>query len=67
MDLISVSISAFIGVFVLLSVLAIIMRVIIALFPQEEIEDDSAMMAAVATTINTMFPGTKITKIEEIK
>ena len=53
--------------FLLLTVLAIIMRVILVLFPEKEMEEDSAMLAAVATTINTMFPGTKITKIEEIK
>jgi hypothetical protein len=66
-ELISVCISAFIGVFLLLTVLAIVMRIILVLFPAKEIDEDGAMLAAVATTITTMFPGTKITKIEEIK
>lgn len=66
MDLISVCISAFIGVFVLLTLLALVMRLIIVLFPEKGI-DDSAVIAAVTTTVSTLFPGTKITKIEEIK
>ena len=67
LGLISVCLSAFIAVFVILSILAIMMRFIIILFPFQETEKDSALFAALFSAINKIYPGTKITKIEELK
>jgi len=66
-DLLSVCISAFIVVFIILTVLALFMRLIIVLFPEKSADDDQAVFAAIATTFSRIYPRTKITKIEELK
>lgn len=58
---------AFVAVFVLLVILAVIMRAIIALFPQADSIEDAAMYAAITAVAQANYPGTKITKIEEIQ
>lgn len=65
--LISICISALIAVFLILFLLAIIMRLITVIFPEEDIKDDSAVIAALTTIVNKYYPGIKITKIEETK
>jgi TRAP-type C4-dicarboxylate transport system permease small subunit len=62
--------SALLAVFVLLTILAIAMRILIAVFPEtlEKLaESDSALLAAVTTAVTTMYPGMKVTKVEEEK
>ena len=66
-ELLWTCISAFAAVGVLLSVLAVIMRLILVVFPEKEEETDAMMIAAVASVLQTVYPGTKITKVEEIK
>ena len=66
-ELISICLSAFIAVFFILSLLAIFMRLITGFFSVKDIEDDSHLIAALSTTINHHYPGTKIAKIEEVK
>lgn len=66
-DLLTICISAFISVFVLLSILAVLMRIVIQVFPEKAVQTDIAMIAAVATVVTSVYPGSKITKIEEIK
>lgn len=56
---------AFLFVFVILSVLSFSMRLIILIFPEKKIGGDAAVVAALATAVNRIFPGTKITQIEE--
>ncbi|NOR13811.1 MAG: hypothetical protein GQ545_11215 [Candidatus Aminicenantes bacterium] len=58
---------AFLVVFVILTLLAFLMRIIMLIFPEKVAEIDSALIAAVAATVQTVFPGTKITKLEERK
>ncbi len=65
-DLLAICASAFVGVFLLLTVLALVMRLITALFP-EKVDSNSSMIAAVSTVLHTLYPGTKITNVEEIK
>ena len=67
LELLFICISAFIAVFVLLAVLALVMRVIIILFPGRTAAAEAVVYAAVASAISTVYPGTKITKIEELK
>jgi hypothetical protein len=65
--LLSICISAIIAVFLILTLLAIIIRLITDIFPSKNTEDDSAVLAALSTVINQYYPGTKITNIKEIK
>ncbi len=66
-ELLVICVSAFVAVFVLLAVLAAIMRLIIIVFPQKTGVGDTAVLAAVASVAASLYPGTKITKVEEIK
>ncbi|MCP4568885.1 MAG: hypothetical protein GY841_15020 [FCB group bacterium] len=66
-ELLVICASAFLAVFVLLSVLALVMRVIIFIFPDKGHGVDVAMVAAINTAAQAIYPGTKVTKVEEIK
>jgi len=66
-DLLIICASAFIAVFVLLAFLAIVMRIITVLFPQKAASTDAVAIAAVASVISTLYPGTRITKVEELR
>ena len=66
-DLLTVCFAAFTAVFLLLTVLALIMRLIILLFPEKGSETHSAMLAAVAAMYQSLYPGMKITRVEEVK
>jgi hypothetical protein len=66
-NLIYICATAFAGVFILLTVLAILMRLIILIFPEKALAADAAIMAAITSTYNTLYPGTKITQIKEEK
>lgn len=65
-ELITICISAFLAVFALLAILALIMRLIIMAFPARA-GGDAAVIAAISTVMQNVYPGTKITKVEEIK
>jgi len=58
---------AFIMVFMILALLALTMRFIMFLFPEKKVKTDAAVIAAVAAAVQTVLPGTKITKLEENK
>lgn len=62
-----ISIPAFLMVFLLLAVLAVLMRVIIYLFPEKISKTDTAVFAALAAVFQNIYPRSKITKIEEKK
>ena len=70
-DLLTICGTAFVSVFALLLVLAIIMRLIINIFPPSE--QDSTVLAghtvyaAIASVYKQHYPETQITKIEELK
>jgi len=66
-ELISICLSAFIAVFLILSILAVFMRLITGIFSVNDSKEDPAVIAALTTFINQYYPGTKITKIEESK
>jgi hypothetical protein len=66
-DLIMICGIAFLVVFLILMLLAIIMRIIILIFPEKVAAIDPAVVVAVAATVQTVFPGTKMTKLEEKK
>ncbi len=56
---------AFAAVFALLSFLAVVMRLITALFPARQYVLDSAVIAAISTTVAGVIPGARVTQIEE--
>ena len=43
------------------------MRLITELFSDKEVNDDSAVIAALSTVVNKYYPGTRIKNIEELK
>ena len=62
--------SSFTAVFTVLCFLAIAMRIIIALFPEKKLEtvaDDAPIFAAISSVYVKLYPGGRVTKIEEIK
>jgi hypothetical protein len=69
-NLIGICVSSFIAVFFVLVFLAVTMEVITRIFPEKKISvgaDDAAVFAAVTSTYARMYPGTRITNIEDIK
>lgn len=66
-QLLFICIAAFISVFFVLSLIAVFMRIILMIFPEKPKGNDTAIYAAIGATVNNLFPGTKITKIEEQK
>ena len=64
-DLLVTCAVAFVAVFVLLAFLALVMRILVILFPETPAGTDAAVMAAVAATMSTVYPGARITKVEE--
>ncbi|HOP06189.1 MAG TPA: hypothetical protein PLF13_02755 [candidate division Zixibacteria bacterium] len=67
LELFVICASALAAVFLLLAVLALLMRSIILIFPQKPaITTDTALIAAVASVVTAMYPGTQVTSVEEI-
>ena len=68
LDLLVICLSAFIAVFVLLSFLALVIRVLTLACPEKVAAGaDAAMIAAVTTAVSVLYPGTMVTKVEEIR
>ena len=65
-NLLVICLSAFVAVFLLLSFLGVVMRVLMAAFPEKVGGIDSATIAALTAAAAYAFPGTKVTKVEEI-
>jgi len=64
-DLLMMCVAAFSAVFVLLSLLALAMRGLIAVFPEKAAKTDAALLAALTSVVSAVFPGSKITRVEE--
>jgi hypothetical protein len=64
-NLFVISTVGYIIAFVVLGVLAIMMRLITLLFPERKEPGDAALIAAVTATHQALFPGVTVTKIEE--
>ena len=65
MTLLSACLIAIVAVFFLLGLLAVLMKLITAVFPVLEEKTDPALIAAITTTVATLFPGARVTRIEE--
>ena len=67
-NLLMICVAAFCAVFVLLAFLALVMRILINVFPEKVKEElDVAMMAAVSASLSVVYPNTKITKVEQVR
>ena len=59
--------TAFLAVFVLLTILSLSMRLITRLFPPRSGKTDGALVAAVTVALQQSYPGTSLLSIEEEK
>ena len=62
--------ASFVAVFCVLTFLAIAMRLIIVIFPEKQAEavaDEAAVYAAISSTYARLYPGTRVSNIEELK
>jgi len=67
-SLLVASLTAFIAVALLLSLLAGVIRLLTAVFPERETHlDDGALIAAIHATAARAHPRSRITRIEEIR
>ena len=67
-NLLVICVTAFVAVFILLSFLALVMRTLIAVYPERiTAGSDAAMIAAVSAAVTMAYPGTKVSKVEEIR
>ena len=53
------------AVFTLLGVLALTIELITTLFPERRQAIDPVLAAAISTTVASVFPGARVTRIEE--
>ena len=71
LNLLSMCMASFMAVFVVLTFLAVAMRLIMVIFPQKPVvakgSDDAAIYAAVTSAYARLYPGMKITNIQEKK
>jgi hypothetical protein len=66
-DVLGISLIAFAVVFALLSLLAVVMHGLTALFPAPDDDPDGAVIAAVSAAAAQAYPGTRVTDIEEVR
>ena len=66
-NLLAVSITAFTAVFILLALLAGVMRLITSIFPKVDELVSKTHIAVITTSLWALIPGSKVTRIEEIK
>jgi hypothetical protein len=64
-DLWVICVFAFIAVFLLLSMLAVVMHVLTAAFPAAAKESDTAVVAAISSAAALAYPGMRVTNLEE--
>jgi hypothetical protein len=68
-NLLVVCLAAFVSVMLLLSALAGIIRLLMAVFPGETQEAgiEPAVVAAIHSAVAAAYPGTRVTAVEEVK
>jgi hypothetical protein len=66
-NLAALCVTAFVAVFVLLGVLAVVMELIMKIFPQKLARTDAPYVAVITSTYNALIPGATVTRIEESK
>jgi len=66
-DLLHVTLTAFVAVFVLLGLLSVLMTLITKLFPITRPRVTAVEVAAITTAAGVLLPGATVTRIEEIR
>ncbi|MBN2246524.1 MAG: hypothetical protein JW755_11840 [Candidatus Aminicenantes bacterium] len=66
-NLLVICLVAIFWVFIILTFLAFLMRLIILVFPEKRGKTDGAVISAITAAAFSVFPGMRITKIEEKK
>ena len=64
-DLFSACLIALVSVFTLLGSLALIFELITVLFPARKRRIEPVLIAAISTTVASVYPGARVTRIEE--
>ena len=64
-NLVSACLIALVSVFTLLGSLAMIFELITVLFPARKQHIDPVLIGAISTAVATIYPGAKLTRIEE--
>ena len=65
-SLITICATAFLAVFVLLITLAAVIRVIAVVLPCRDRTDGAVLAAAISAAVGTIFPGARVSRIEEV-
>jgi len=65
-SLLHICLNAFIAVLGLLSLLALAMRLLIALFPERTPGVDAPLASAIQSAVSAVAPGARVVRIEEI-
>jgi hypothetical protein len=63
----TVCILSFAVVFAVLAVMAVIMRILIRVFPEQVRKIDAPTLAAITAAVSTHYPATRITEVKEIE
>lgn len=66
-NLLVICVVAIFWVFTILALLALLMRLIILVFPEKRGKIDGAVISAISAAAYSLYPGMKITKVEEKK
>ncbi|MBN2123101.1 MAG: hypothetical protein JW821_02305 [Deltaproteobacteria bacterium] len=69
LSLLAICVCAFVGVFIVLVFLALVMQIIMSLFPAKTLPmapDEAPMVAAIVSAYARGFPGARICHMEEI-
>ena len=64
-NLLTICGTAIVAVFALLITLAVVIRLITLVFPLRGRPGDAALIAAIGTAVATIYPGARVTRIEE--
>jgi Na+-transporting methylmalonyl-CoA/oxaloacetate decarboxylase gamma subunit len=65
LDFLTVCGAAFLSIFLILATLALMMRLLSALFSESAKGPDPAVIAAISTTYRSVYPNSRIINIEE--
>ena len=65
-NLLTICGTAFLSVFALLVILAVVIQLITVAFPSCEKAEEAAVVAAISTALATIHPGARVTRIEEV-
>ncbi len=61
-----ICLNAFVAVLILLTMLGLLMSAITHLFPAQKPVARAPMMAAISMVVSQLYPGARVTRIEEI-